>query len=122
MIIQQDDSETPYKIQRYENGKIWVNDKVYEGSIAIRGHKLINPWFKGLIADLTYEDFKIFEGELPNTIILGTGPTFIIPSMAMLRPFLEKGISVEYMDSKVACYTYTALTAENRDIAVFILL
>lgn len=121
MIITEDESHAPYKIQRYENGKIWINDKVYETSIAIKGPKLVSPWYQGVVADLNYQDFNVFDEPLPSTLILGTGPTFIIPSMETLRPFLEKGIGVEYMDTKMACYTYAALMAENRDIAVFIL-
>lgn len=122
MGIQQDDSSATYQIKRYEPGKIWINEICYEQSLIVRPHQLIHPWRPQSLADLTPTDFKVFDEYKPDIVLLGTGETLAIPSEALLQSLFQKGIGVEFMDSRRACFTYTVLAAEDRNVAACIII
>jgi len=122
MSIHQDDSTATYQIKRYEPGKIWINELCYEQSIIIRPHQIIHPWRPQNIAELTADDFKAFSENKPDIVLLGTGSTLVIPSDEILQNLWSKGIGVEFMDSRRACFTYTVLAAEERHVAACIII
>ncbi len=122
VIIQQDESSATYIIQRYAPGKIWINQQCYESSVIIRPHHLLAPWAPSCLQEVTFADFKSLEDDMPQILLLGTGEKLIIPPEALLLPLFKKGIGVEFMDSKAACFTFTALAAENRNVAACILI
>lgn len=119
MIIQQDDSSATYQINRYEPGKIWINQQCYEHSVIIRPHLLL-PFPRKNLSEATIDDFALFDQDLPQILLLGTGQKLIIPPEDLLKQLFEKGIGVEFMDSKAASYTYTVLAAEERNVAACI--
>lgn len=121
MIIQQDDSSATYQIQRYEPGKIWINQQCYTTSIIVRPHHLLS-WSPMKLSEVAPEHFSsLFENQ-PQILLLGTGEQLIIPSQNLLLPLFEKGIGVEFMDSRAACHTYAVLAAEERNVAACILI
>ncbi|MFI4937702.1 MAG: Mth938-like domain-containing protein [Candidatus Berkiellales bacterium] len=120
MIIQQDETTATYQINRYEPGKIWINQQAYDQSVIIRPHSLATITPRQL-SELTVNDFSSLFEDLPQIFLLGTGSKLIIPPEELLRPLFEKGIGVEFMDSKTASYTFTVLAAEERNVAACIL-
>lgn len=122
MSIHQDDSTATYQIKRYEPGKIWINDLCYEQSIIVRPHQLIHPWHPKLFTDLTASDFSALDENKPDIVLLGTGSTLAIPPDEILQDLWLKGIGVEFMDSRRACFTYTVLAAEERNVAACIII
>jgi len=123
MFIQLDQSTATYSIKDYEPGKIWVNDQCYASSVIIYSERLIVPWAPRQLAELTAAHFApLFAYPLPEILILGTGTTCQIPPEALLVPFFEKGVGVEFMKSKSACFTFSALAAEKRKVAACILI
>ena len=50
-------------------------------------------------------------------MILGTGKTQKFPSLELKKPFLEKNIALEAMDTGAACRTYNILVSEDRRVA-----
>lgn len=122
MIIQQDESAATYQIQRYEPGKVWINALCYEQSLIVRPHSLIYPWEPSNLSNLNAAHFTpLFENK-PDIVLLGTGDTLLIPSDELLQSLWLKGIGVEFMDSRRACFTYTVLAAEERNVAACIIL
>ena len=121
VILQPDNTSATIKIQRYEPGKIWVNQQCYEHSLILRPHQL-QPFNPTQLNDVLLEHFKVIFDNPPQILILGTGKAPLIPKEELLLPFFEKGIGVEFMDSKTACYTFTVLAAEERDVAACILI
>jgi len=121
VIIQQDDSSATYQIQRYETGKIWINQQCYTTSVIVRPHSL-SSWHPMKLNEVTSEHFVSLLDMKPQILLLGTGPQLIIPSQELLLPLFEKGIGVEFMDSRAACHTYTVLAAEERNVAACILI
>lgn len=122
MIIQEDDSSANYQIRRYEPGKIWINDQCYQNSVIIRAHQLLTPWSPRQLTDITTQHFEAIYANPPKILLLGTGSKLHIPPQSLLIPLMEKGIGVEFMDSLAACYTYTVLIGENRDVTACILI
>ena len=122
VIIQQDTSQATYQIQRFEGGKIYINHHAYSESVIIRPHQLIVPWEPKQLNDLKPIHFTPLYPTLPAILLLGTGSSHQIPPMSLLMPFWEKGVGVEIMDSQKACFTYTVLAAEGREVAACILI
>lgn len=121
MIIQQDENSATFQIKRYEPGKIWINEECYEESVIIRPHQLM-VWKPKKLSEVSLSDFAPLLESPPQILILGTGSQLIIPKQDLLAALFEKGIGVEFMDSRKACFTFTVLAAEQRDVAACILL
>ena len=49
-----------------------------------------------------------------DVVIIGTGKQQVFPDMALLVPFMKKGIGVEVMDSSAAGRTFNILMSEGR--------
>lgn len=122
MNIQIEHSDATYQIRHYEPGKIIINDGTYSNSVIVRPHTLYNPWEPNTLPDVRSSHFDILNTDLPTILLLGTGAKLIIPPQDLLLPLFEKGIGVEFMDSKAACYTYTVLASEGRNVAACILI
>lgn len=121
MHIHQDDNPSTYKIKRYEPGKIWINDACYEHSVIVSAQQFI-PWTPSTLSEVTLEDFQALFSQPPNILLLGTGENALIPDAPLLAALHQKGINVEFMTSLSACYTFTILTAEGRDVCACILI
>lgn len=129
MIIQQDSSNATYQIKQYRPGSIVISHQInqqitlqtYTHTILIKPHVLITTMRPAHFADLTIDDLSIILNDPVAILILGTGPTGIIPPMELLAVLFEKNIGVEFMDSRAACHTYTLLAAEEREVAALIM-
>lgn len=49
-------------------------------------------------------------------LLLGTGPSFLLPSPELRAGLREIGIRIEPMDTGAACRTYNILLAERRPV------
>lgn len=122
VIIQPDHTNATYKIEHYEPGKIRINQQDYGCSVIIRPHHFHPFWPPNQFSELLSSHFDLLTEPLPSILLLGTGTKLIIPPQELLLPLFQKGIGVEFMDSKAACFTFTALAAEERDVAACILI
>lgn len=122
MNIQKEHSSATYQIKHYEPGKIQINEESYTNSVIVRPHQLLAPWRPSILSELCLEDFQTLLLDPPTILLLGTGTKMLIPQQSLLTPLFEKGIGVEFMDSKAACYTYTILAADERNVAACILI
>lgn len=121
MIIQQDNNTSQFYINKYEAGKIWINQQTYHESVLISSSNLVT-WPVATLADLTIEHLEIILDQKPNIFILGTGPTYKVPNFELIAPLLKEGIGVEVMDSLKAAYTFVILSSEDRDVTAGIIL
>jgi uncharacterized protein len=122
VIIQQDSNSATYQIQRYEPGKIWVNQRCYENSVVICPHQFIEHWPPKELNELQPVHLEAIIALKPEIVLLGTGPKALIPAQELLVVLFEKGIGVEFMDTKAACFTYMVLAAEERNICACLFL
>ena len=110
MQINKDEQHGQYVIQRYENGKVTINDVVYTQNLILSARVLIENW--------EARDFSPILSLKPEVVILGTGTTLVFPELALLQPFYKQHIGVEVMDSAAACRTFNVLMAEDRNAVV----
>jgi uncharacterized protein len=122
MNIHKEDSSATYHIKHYEPGKILINEEYHTTSVIVRPHHLLSPWKPTTLAELQLDDFTSILSDPPTILLLGTGAKMLIPAQSLLTPLFEKGIGVEFMDSKAACYTYTILANDERNVAACILI
>jgi uncharacterized protein len=122
MFLQADDSSATYLIQRYEPGKIWINQQCYQNSVIVWPHRFISDWGPTNFSEIKQEHFQVLFDSTPQIVLFGTGTRLVIPPQDLLLPLFEKGIGVELMDSRAACHTYTVLASEKRNVAACILI
>lgn len=126
MLVNQDSNHSKYQIQSYtvinNHATIKINQITYTQSILIYDNKLITPWRPRCFSDLQITDFEALWLKPPPILLLGTGHQLHIPDMTLLRPLFERGIGVEFMNSAAASRTYNVLSAENREVAIGLLI
>ncbi len=120
--LQLDDNRALYQIRAFQIGMIQVNDKKYSESLIVTPTQLIESWAPQIFSQLTANDLQMVAKLKPDIILLGTGSTLIFPSIEMYGDLINQGIGVEIMDTRAACRTYNALSAENRNVAACLII
>ena len=122
MPLVEDHNNAIYQITAYEPHDITINGKHYFHSVILSANALITDWHPAFFDEIQVDSFKpIFELN-PQLVILGTGRQFVLAPPTLLIPFYERKIGIECMNSKAACRTFMALTAENRAVVAAIII
>lgn len=116
MPLTLDENRATYQIRGYQPGQIQINDRIYNNSVIIAPEKLIENWQPQTINELTRDDLALIIELHPAILLIGTGSKLEFPSIDIYGDLINHGIGVEIMDTRAACRTYNALTAENRDV------
>ena len=122
MLLNQDINQARYQIKAYEATHITVNEEVYRKSLIVRPETLWVDWAPSTVTELTLADFESILSAAPSILLLGTGAQLQFPDAQLLAALQNHGIGIECMDTRRACYTYTVLSAEQRDVAAALLL
>lgn len=122
MLLSQDTDRGDYIIQRYEPGKIVVNDKTYTQSLIISAKQLIDDWQPQSISQLENTHLDAILEMSPEIVLLGTGKLLQFPEPSLLAIFASRNIGVEVMDTGAACRTFRVLVAEGRKAAAALLI
>lgn len=99
-----------------------VNHEKHERNLIVLPDLLIPDWSTVQADALTANELSKLLDLKAEVILLGTGSRQRFPAMPLLRPFAEKGIGLEVMDTPAACRTYNILATEGRKVAAAILL
>jgi uncharacterized protein len=104
-------------IDAYGNGGFRFADMSHRGSLMILPSG-IHAWGVATMADVTPASCAAFLREMPATslVLLGTGPSHMLPPEAVRSAFAEAGIGLEAMSTGAACRTYNVLLAEGREV------
>jgi uncharacterized protein len=111
-----DDNQATYQIRAYQPGFLQVNDTVFTQSLIISPTQLITDWHPQTIDELNQADLQRIIPLHPAILLIGTGSTLSFPEVELYGDLINQGIGVEIMDTSAACRTFTALTAENRNV------
>jgi uncharacterized protein len=104
-------------ISHYGDGGFVISGTRYEGNILIMADRVV-AWPATGIKDTAPEVFgPLFAGELPEILLVGTGPLFEPLPQNLREMFREKNIMLDGMDTGAACRTYSVLLAEGRSVA-----
>lgn len=122
MILTKDSPCGQYRITAYEDGKVTINQTDYSNSLILSLDELNADWPVKSVQDLTPERFETIIGLKPAIVLLGTGNTLIRPNPEQLKPLYEQKIAVECMSTRAACTTFSALSAENRNVVAALII
>lgn len=124
MRILIDDNPAKYQIISVTEDYIQINDQKLVSPFILSATQL-SLW-DGVTSfeQLTADDFKLVEqlSPKPEMILLATGLTLKIPPDLLLRSIFNKGIGVEFMDTRSACHTYSILSSEGRNVIAYFFL
>lgn len=108
-------------ISNYGRGVLSVNGQDFTDNILITRTRVLSDWFSGDLSDLTPAHFEpLFDGvesEVPEIVLLGTGPEHIFPSFSLMSDLKQRGVALEVMNTRAACRTYSVLVNEYRPVA-----
>jgi uncharacterized protein len=109
-------------IDAYGNGGFRFAAMSHRGSLLIVPSGIYG-WDASSLEDVTPEAFAAFLHEMapPGVVLLGTGPTHLMPSEPVRRLFAESNLGLEIMTTGAACRTYNVLLAEGRDVGAALL-
>ena len=111
-----DQNTSHYQILAFKPGFLQVNQTVYTQSIILTPSALYD-WAVTTIDELSIVSLQKIIDIKPALLLIGTGETLIFPDMATYGPLINEGIGVEIMNTAAACRTFSALSAENRNVA-----
>ena len=117
MQITQDSGEGN-QITAYEVGRVTVNDTVLTHSLIITPVMLIHDWGVNSLHSLSTEHCERLLQVPGDVYIVGTGETLQRPAATVLQYANKRGITLELMDNRAACRTYSVLAAEQRHVAL----
>ncbi len=108
-------------ISHYGPGTISVDGTPYSNNILISSSAITENWFEGDIEQLRAEHFSpllsLPADEKPDIVLLGTGTEHIFPDISVLSELNQHGLSLEVMNTRAACRTYSVLLGEHRSVA-----
>lgn len=112
-------------ISNYGPGVLSVNGQDFHGNILILKDRIVEGWFSGELSELTVAHFDpIFEldgPERPEIVLLGSGESHLFPDFSLLAALKQRGVSLEVMNTRAACRTYSVLVSEFRPVAAALL-
>ncbi len=109
-------------IQSYGAGRFRVAGRLYEGSVLIHPDETL-IWDVGDPDALTLSDFEHLNvrNDIADIMLVGCGPDFQPPITGLRSMLKERGLVLEWMDTRAACRTFNVLLAEERRAAAAIL-
>jgi uncharacterized protein len=94
----------------------------YRENVLVTPERIVTGWCPGGFDTLTEADFAAITALQPEIVLLGTGGRQRFPSPRLTRALAEARIGLDVMDTPAACRTFNILAAEERKVAVAILL
>ncbi len=104
-----------YQINGYTANSVTVNNQIYTQSILIMPQHF-SLWDLKTTANLSQQNLLALAELKPEIILLGTGAKLIFPDPVLTQVLFANRTGLEIMTTAAACRTYTALTAEGRNV------
>ena len=99
-----------------------VNALYLTQSVIVMPTRLFHPWKPTNIDTLQESDLEDVFALKPELILLGTGARQRFPAPALLAHCAMRGIGLETMTNDAAARTYAIVAAEQRQVALALLL
>lgn len=95
---------------------------IYRKSVILRTNGMVKNWLPQNKSEFMPEHFQIFTELQPEIVIIGTGNQLSFPSPDCLSIFQQNNLGYEIMNTAAACRTFNVLAAEDRDVALALLM
>ena len=122
MSPEMDNVTTINMIREYLPFRVIVGSRSINDSFIVTPDTVISPWLRKNRGTLSNSDLFPLLALDVDILLVGTGPTQEIPGPSVYRAFVDKGMSIEFMDSAAACRTYNILVGEQRRVGAGITL
>ena len=109
------------RITSYGPGYFAIGERIVRHGIIISANGAVIRWTPTVPADLDEEHLRQLISHEPEVVLLGTGARQAFPAPELLRPFVERHLGLEVMDTAAACRTYNVLAAEGRAVVAGLL-
>ncbi len=109
-------------ILEYSALRVMVGLQSVDDNFIVTPDTVISPWLRMNRGALSSSDLFPLLALDVDILLVGTGPTQEIPDPSVYRAFIDKGVSIEFMDSAAACRTYNILVGEQRRVGAGITL
>ena len=105
-------------VKAYGEGGFSITGKAHSGSVLVFLDETL-PWSVVCDGDITLDALEpvIKHPSKPDILVLGCGPSFMLPSDELRAGLKAHGIVLEWMDTAAACRTYNVLAIEERAVA-----
>ncbi len=108
-------------ISHYGPGVLAVNGNEYTSNLLITQDTVLENWVDGDIKQVSEESFapllNMAPEARPEIVLLGSGEAHVFPDMKILAALKQQGLTVEVMNTRAACRTYSVLVSEYRSVA-----
>jgi uncharacterized protein len=94
----------------------------YRENVVVTPDRILAGWCPGGFEALADADFEAVAALQPEIVLLGTGARQRFPHPRLTRILAQARIGLDVMDTPAACRTFNILAAEERKVAVAILL
>ena len=122
MKFAQDSQDEGYVITAYGDDSITINGKAFSSSLIITRKELDENWKLDSIDLLQSAHIDQVLSFNPELILIGTGKKLTFPAVEVYSAIIQRGIGVDFMDTRAACRTYNILMSEGRDVVAGIIL
>ncbi len=122
MKFAQDSQQDGYVITAYDEDTVSINGKVFSQSLIIANTQFNESWQIATVAQLASEHIDKVLSFDPELIIIGTGSKLIFPAVEVYSAIIQRGIGVDFMDTRAACRTYNILMSEGRGVVAGLIL
>ncbi len=122
MKFAQDNQQEGYVITAYDDASVSVNGKLFSQSLIITTTKLEKNWDVTSIELLQPDHIDQILSLSPELILIGTGNKLTFPAVEIYSNIIERGIGVDFMDTRAACRTYNILMSEGRHVVAGLIL
>ena len=122
MSLSLDKNNASYQIRAYTPGRIQINELIFTHSLIISPQTLLEDWEPKHISELVRKHLDPIVQLHPAILLIGTGEKLLFPRLEVYGDLINQGIGVEIMDTRAACRTYTALTAEDRNVVAALII
>ena len=115
MLFQQEENSGQLIINSYQPGKIIINQKEFVESVLVSTQgKVQNGFLPASFDELTSAHIDALIENRPEVVLVGTGPNQKAVNIELRKAIIEKGVAVDFMDTRAACRTFTIVSGEGR--------
>jgi len=116
------DPRTGNTVTAHGEGYIAINGERYSGSLIVQPESIDTEWRASGITSLEVAHIEHLLATGAEILILGTGKRQQFPPLALLKPVMAAGRTVDVMDTAAACRTYNILMSEGRTVAAALII
>jgi uncharacterized protein len=109
-------------VKAYEPGRVQIRNDYYATSLIVSRDRLLSGWQPRHADELQAHHLQAVLDIHPEVLLLGTGDRQTFPEPEAFIDLMDLGIGFEVMDNAAACRTYNILLAEERPVALALIL